>query len=188
MMSDLPWNSFSLVSCHGLSSSDTHKLPAMKKLFRVAMDMHIFKHENVDPVIIDPFARKCQWGTKRNDINSEFYPQYTTSVNDALEFMTELESNSAHIVILDPPFSNRQSDEEYNTGNLYTNPAYMRDIGLQAFRVLRPGGYVLKCGYNSNPPYKGFELKGIVLCQMGACRNDIIMTLYQKVQTVLDWV
>jgi len=104
---------------------------------------------------------------------------------DALEFMCTMATGEAHGVIIDPPFSNRQSDEEYNTGNLYTNPAYMADIGLQCFRVLKPGGYVLKCGYNSNPPYKGFDLIKIILCQFGASRNDIIMTLWQKNQSTL---
>ena len=184
-MSEIPYTQFNLISCIGLSSSNTHELPAMKKLFRQAMDKCVIIDKKIDPKIIDPFARQCQWGTLRNDINPEFFPQYTTHMMDALEFLTDIETNSSDIILFDPPFSNRQSNEEYNTGNLYTNPAYMVDLGLQCFRILKAGGYMIKCGYNSNRPYKGFELKSIILCQMGASRNDIIMTLWQKVQSSL---
>ena len=93
-MSEMPYTQFSLISCLGLESSNTHKLPAMKKLFRQAMDRCVIDDKIINPKIIDPFARQCQWGTLRNDINPEFYPQYTTHMMDALDFLTDIESNS----------------------------------------------------------------------------------------------
>lgn len=179
------YQNFSLVNCQGYSSSSTHNLKPMSDLYGYMMRKWISEKNVMTPEIIDPFARMCLWGTVRNDINPEFLQQFTTHNMDALDFMCTMPSGEAHGVIIDPPFSNRQSDEEYNTGNLYTNPAYMADIGLQCFRVLKPGGYVLKCGYNSNPPYKGFDLVKIKLCQFGASRNDVIMTLWQKNQSTL---
>jgi len=62
----------------------------------------------------------------------------------------------------------------------------MSDMGKQIFRILKPGGYVLKCGFNSNPPAKGFDLLKINLAQFGASRNDIIFSLWVKNQTVLN--
>ena len=172
-------------NCIGHNSSHTHNLKPMVKLYDYIMHKWIKEKRVPCPEIIDPFARMCLWGTKRNDINPEFNPQYTTHTMDALEFMCGLAPGQAHGVIIDPPFSDRQSNEEYNTGNLYTNPAYIRDLGLQVFRVLKLGGYVLKCGYNTNPPYKGFKLIHVKICQMGASKNDILMSLWQKTQRTL---
>jgi len=144
------------------------------------------KMMNKKHITIDPFSRSCLWGDKRNDINPKYLHEYTTHCMDALEFLKNENSTSIDIVILDPPFSDRQSDEEYGTNNLYANPKYMSDLGKEIFRVLKPGGMVLKCGFNSNPPAKGFDLLKINLAQFGASRNDIIFSLWVKNQTVLN--
>ena len=173
-----------LFRCLGHSSSDTHDLEPYDRLFAYAMQLWTNALGNIS--IIDPFARKCPWGTKRNDINPKFLHEYTTHCMDALEFVSSLPKQSAHIVLLDPPFSDRQSKEEYGTSNLYTNPKYMKDIGNEIFRILKTSGFVIKCGYNTNPPGRGFELVRIVICNFGASRNDILMSLWQKVQTTLN--
>jgi len=173
-----------IVSCVGQDSHHTHTLKPMSNLHRYVINKLILEQSIIDPQIIDPFARTCLWGTHRNDINPSF-GDYTTHCMDALEFMCSMATGEAHMVILDPPFSNRQSDEEYGTSNLYANPAYMRDIGLQCFRVLKPGGYVLKAGYNTNAPYKGFTLVAVRIANMGASRNDILFSLWVKTQSTL---
>ena len=172
-------------SCVGMDSHHTHTLPPFEKLYNYVMHKLILEENNPVPTVIDPFARTCQWGTIRNDINPTYLHQYTTHCMDALEFMCTMPTGEAQAVLLDPPFSNRQSDEEYGTNNLYANPAYMRDIGLQCFRVLQPGGYVIKAGYNTNPPYKGFELVAVRIANMGASRNDILFSLWVKAQSTL---
>lgn len=176
----------SIVKCLGHSSHHTHQLQPFENLYNFAMHKWIVEQKVPNPTVIDPFARMCLWGTKRNDLNPAFLHQYTTHCMDALEFMCNEPTGQAHIVLLDPPFSNRQSDEEYGTSNLYANPAYMSDIGLQCFRILRSGGYVVKCGYNTNPPYKGFQLVHVTICQMGASRNDILMSIWKKTQMTLN--
>ena len=174
-----------IANCVGIDSHNTHTMKPMEALYNHVMHKLILE-ENIDaPVVIDPFARMCPWGTKRNDMNPTFHHTYTTHCMDALEFMCSEATGDAHVVILDPPFSNRQSKEEYGTSNLYANPGYMSDIGLQCFRILKLGGYVIKCGYNTNPPYKGFELIHVKICQMGASRNDILMSLWKKNQNTL---
>lgn len=179
-------NKVSLSNCVGLGSHHTHTLKPFEALYNFAMHKWIVEKKVATPTVIDPFARMCLWGTKRNDINPTFLHEYTTHCMDALEFMCNEPPAQAHIVLLDPPFSNRQSEEEYGTSNLYANPGYMSDIGLQSFRILKPGGYVIKCGYNTNPPYKGFTLVHVKVCQMGASKNDILMSIWQKTQQTLN--
>lgn len=178
-------NKVDIHQCLGHSSHHTHQLQPLENMYNHVMHKLIIEQKIATPEVIDPFARMCLWGTKRNDINPEFLKQYTTHNKDALEFLCDLETSSSDLVILDPPFSNRQSGEEYGTSNLYTNPAYMVDLGLQCFRILKSKGYVIKCGYNTNPPYKGFKLIHVKIIQLGASRNDILISLWQKVQTGL---
>lgn len=171
-------------NCVGIKTSDTHNLQPYSKLFRVAMNNTISKNI-LNPNVIDPFARMCLWGTKRNDINPEFLGQYTTHCMDALEFLNSEATGQTDIVLLDPPFSDRQSQEEYGSSNLYANPKYMADLGKQIFRILKPNGYVIKCGFNSNAPAKGFSLLHLYVCNMGASRNDILISLWKKNQSTL---
>lgn len=173
-----------IFNCVGHASSDTHRLQPYEKMYSYARRAAGTQGWQLE--IVDPFARKCMWGNKRNDINPDFLYDYTTHCMDALDFMFALPRSSADIVLIDPPFSDRQSNEEYGTSNLYTNPRYIADLGEEAFRILKPAGYLVKCGYNTNPPAKGFELVKVAICQMGACRNDILISLWQKVQMSLN--
>lgn len=173
-----------IFNCIGLNSADTHNLHPFEKLYRDARNYFVGR-SILNPVILDPFSRKCSWGTKRNDLNPEFFPQYTTHCMDALEFLQKEATQDTHMVLLDPPFSDRQSSEEYGTNNLYANPKYMADLGKEIFRVLKPNGIVIKCGFNSNPPARGFEMISLHICQMGASRNDILISMWRKNQKTL---
>lgn len=175
-----------IINCIGHNSSETHQLKPFEKLYKYAMDNWIYSNNTVGNLeVVDPFARKCMWGTKRNDINPEFLFDYTTHCMDAKDFLANIQRESAHIVLMDPPFSNRQSNEEYGTSNLYTNPKYISKLGQECFRILIPNGFLIKCGYNSNKPSPGFELVRLAICNMGASRNDILISLWQKTQTTL---
>jgi hypothetical protein len=177
---------FSLYNCIGVNSANTHNLKPMAKMYDYCLDKLIFENKIKRPIVIDPFARMCLWGTKRNDINPQFLHEYTTHCMDALEFLNNEPRGKAHIVIMDPPFSNRQSEEEYGTNNLYTNPKYISDLGKECFRILCSGGYLIKCGFNTNPPSKGFTLIHVKICNMGGSRNDILISLWKKSQTTLS--
>ncbi len=102
---------YSIENCIGFSSKDTHLLNPYKKLYNYAMRKWVIENDIATPIVLDPFSRRCLWGTHRNDINPLFFQEnMTTHCLDALEFMTEIETNSAHIVLFDPTFSERQSD------------------------------------------------------------------------------
>jgi len=177
---------FKIFNCMGRSSHATHLLEPYEKLYSYAYNQWIdFNNPMGNIQIVDLFARQCQWGTIRNDMNPQLYPAYTTHCMDALEFIQGLQRDTAHIVLFDPPFSDRQSNEEYGTPNLYTDPKYIKDLGIEMFRILKPGGYLVKCGYNTNAPARGFDLIKVHIANFGASRNDILFSIWKKTQHTL---
>jgi hypothetical protein len=135
-------------------------------------------------VIIDPFARNCYWGTITNDIDPNTNAQYHM---DALLFLESLESRSADFVLFDPPFSSNQA-ERYEAGhvNVYTDPRYVSNCFKEIVRILKPGGRVLKLGYNSTRHHRSLKLLKGWLVNFGGSRNDVLMTLWKNEQTTLE--
>ena len=176
---------FKIFNCHMQPSSETHHLEPMNRLYGFAHNQLIVENKFKEISVIDPFARRCLWGTKRNDLNPKFLGEYTTHCMDALDFLNSVATGEAHMAILDPPFSGRQCEEEYGSPDLYRNPKYMVDLGKEIFRILKPGGYVLKCGYNSNRPFKGFTLVKLYIANYPPTKNDILFSLWKKNQTTL---
>ena len=158
---------------------DTHK----SKYYRGAF-LEIYREikENVG-IIIDPFARNCQWGDLTNDINPE-----TSAMNnlDALEFLETIPTNSGKLILFDPPFSDRQSNEKYGTSNLYSSDSNkISRIQNEFARILRAGGYVIKLGYNSTR-IKGLKLIEIRIVNFGGSRNDVILSIHKKLNHNLE--
>jgi len=177
---------FERVSESSSATKDTHTHRAYKKAYQYVMDRLIQSH-NYNPFSLDLFARKCPWATIRVDINPEFKAAgYTNKISDALEYAKKQEVAIFDLILFDPPFSDRQSKDKYGTSNLYTNPSYISDLGTECYRILEPGGYIIKCGYNSNSPDPNLVLvKGFISHYYG-CRNDVIVTVWQKQNGVLQ--
>lgn len=141
-------------------------------------------HYGPDCVVVDPFARNCVWGTITNDLNPDTRADHHL---DALDFMRGLDTESAEIVLFDPPFSPNQA-EAYGEGmsNIYTQGAYMSDLMREIERVLRGGGRMLKLGYNSTKHRPTFVLERVTLVNFGGNRNDVIVTQWMKSMSRLD--
>jgi len=134
---------------------------------------------------IDPFARNCSWGTITNDIDPSFDTHYNL---DVIEFFDCLGSGIAKLILFDPPFSQRQCDEKYQHAdvNLYTTNKVSKALA-ECYRVLKPGGILVKLGYNSNMPNShNWELLEVILAHVGGNSNDIIVTIWRKGQYRLD--
>lgn len=174
-----------IFDCVGLHSKDTHKLIPFSKMFRTAMDYQRIQLGNFTPTVIDPFARTCLWGTRRNDINPEYLHEYTTHCMDAIEFLNSEATSQTDVLLFDPPFSDRQAKEEYGTSNLYSDPNYIKRLYSECFRVLKDGGLMIKCGYDSNRPHDGMTMKGLYILNMGFPRYDIMISLWVKEQKTL---
>lgn len=98
---------------------------------------------NGNAVIIDPFARKSQFGTLTNDIN----PEYSTDYHmDALDFMREQPDEIADLVLYDPPYSITQAAQLYKSYGKeklevnVSNMAYWARLKDEIARVLKRGG------------------------------------------------
>ena len=179
-------NLFERVSESSSANKDTHTHRAYKKAYSWVMDKLVLAG-NFDPFSLDLFARMCPWADIRVDINPEFKQKgYTNKCDDALDYAKTQENGLFDIILCDPPFSDRQAKDKYGTSNLYTNPAYISELGKECFRILEPGGYLVKCGYNSNAPEPNLVLvKGYISHYYG-CRNDVIVTIWQKQDGILQ--
>ena len=132
-------------------------------------------------VIVDPFANNCQYGTITNDLNPEFE---TTHHMDALEFLKSLQSESADLILFDPPYSITQASQlykEFGKEKLEVNVANMKYWSLckdNVARVLKKGGVCLCFGWNTNGIGKnrGFEMTDILIVSHGGSKNDTLCT------------
>ena len=136
-------------------------------------------------VIVDPFANNCKYGTITNDLN----PEYDTTYHmDALEFLKSLESNSADLVLYDPPYSITQAAQlyrDYGKDKLEVSVANMRYWKLikdNIARILKANGRVMCFGWNTNGLGKGrgFEMTDILIVSHGGSKNDTLCTLEYK--------
>lgn len=138
-------------------------------------------------MIIDPFANECTYGTIRNDLNPQFDTDYHM---DALEFLKQIETNSADLVLYDPPYSISQAAEMYNSYGReklelnVANMKYWANIKNEIARILKVGGgRVISCGWNTNGLGKerGFSMTDILIVSHGGSKNDTLVTLEYKV-------
>lgn len=137
-------------------------------------------------VIVDPFANECKYGTITNDLNPEFNTHFHL---DALEFLRSLDDECADLVLYDPPYSISQATEMYKSYGKeklkinVANMKYWAECKNQIARILKIGGRVICCGWNTNGIGKGrgFEMTEILICSHGGSKNDTLVTLEYKV-------
>lgn len=169
----------------GKTTSETHQIKAIRGLWNTYAgrardnDNAFGPHQHF---CVDPFARNCSWGGKwTNDLD------VTTAAHhhmDALEFILKLnnERRTFKIGILDPPFSPRQGQEVYGTPNLYaSDSSRLRRIEKAISRLIVPGGYLIKAGYNSNAPARGLDLVELRILCFGGVINDWLISIWRNV-------
>jgi tRNA1(Val) A37 N6-methylase TrmN6 len=143
-------------------------------------------------VIIDPFSNRIHgFATYYNDIN----PDYKVGFNlDAMDFIKKYPDESVDGVLFDPPYSLRQLKECYHgigkALTSYDTTSYFHDIKDEIFRVLKPGGFVISFGWNSNGMSKKsrFTKKELMLIHHGGVHNDTIVLHEIKTQSRLRGV
>jgi len=106
---------------------------------------------------------------------------------DALEYLKSIPTNSIWFMLYDPPYSQRQLFEMYkNLGkDLQSNAAYFKQLDNEIDRVMKPGGKVIRFGWNSKRISPKFDTDRILLVSHGAAHNDTICTVQIKSQTTL---
>ena len=146
----------------------------------------IHRYLKEDLLVIDPFANANKLATVTNDLD----PQYDTDYHlDALDFLKQLKANSVDLVLYDPPYSPRQVSESYKLLDMSVNMAttqssYWSKQKRQIARIVKVGGYVISCAWNSGGIGKkyGFEIQEILLVAHGGWHNDAIVTVERKVK------
>ena len=137
-------------------------------------------------IIIDPFANSNKFATITNDLD----PQYDTTYHmDALDFLKMLDTESVDTVLWDPPFSPRQITDCYKklgkSVNWETTQAsYWSKQKEEISRIVKKGGYVITCGWNSGGVGKkyGFEIQEILMVAHGGWHNDTIVVVDKKIK------
>lgn len=141
---------------------------------------HAWAMPNKRTFTIEPINQLIKEETKGRVFDPFPYPFQ----RDALEAMKQVESESVDTGYYDPPYSLRQLKEVYEGNGLaFTQEmtqSYWRDIEKEWSRIIKPGGKVIKCGWNSGRIYKGFEITRILLVAHGGHHNDTIVTVQQK--------
>lgn len=160
---------------------DTHKSKYYQRIFNKYR-----KFLRGDSLIIDPFAKDCEWADITNDINPNTKAKHNL---DALEFLKNIESNIAGLILFDPPFSDIQNERKYGSSNLYASDSNKISLIQNEFsRILKPGGYVIKLGYNSTK-IKNLEIIETMIINFGGSRNDVIVTVQKKCdQNLQRWL
>ena len=159
-----------------MPNSKTFKIKPIKEF--------VEKYIDGASVIIDPFANDCKYGTITNDLNPEYDTDYHM---DALDFLKKIKTESADVVLYDPPYSLRQVVECYKGfGKTVTQETTQSSWRARHFdeikRILKPDGVALCFGWNSNGIGKtrGFEMIDVLLVPHGGSKNDTICTAERK--------
>jgi hypothetical protein len=157
-----------------MPSGDTFSIKPIKELFE--------RYRIMGGVIVDPFAKDSKLGTIRNDLNPNCDTEYHM---DALEFLKMLPSDSADMVIFDPPYSIKQCVELYKgygkkkLETAITNIKYWSLCKENVARILKNGGISIFCGWNTNAIGKcnGAIQEEILLVSHGGMHNDTLVTV-----------
>tara|TARA_Y100001951_G_C11240401_1_gene240130 strand:- start:298 stop:813 length:516 start_codon:yes stop_codon:yes gene_type:complete len=137
-------------------------------------------------ISIDPFANTNRIAKICNDIDPECGTEYCM---DALDFLKMMGSGEADLLLFDPPYSVRQVSESYRkvgrTVNMETTQAtFWSNLKKEIQRVVKVGGVVISCGWNSGGIGKtlGFQITEILLVPHGGPHNDTIITVERNIQ------
>ena len=140
---------------------------------------------------IDPFAGMNSPAQFTNDHNPKMK---ATHHMEAEEFCKWIEGEFEG-VLFDPPYSYRQVSEHYKvvgkkaTQEDTSTRFYNRAMNPIAKKI-KPGGYAISFGWNSNGfgKNRGFKIIEILLVAHSGHHNDTIVTVEKKIQTNLKYV
>lgn len=108
---------------------------------------------------------------------------------DAIEYLKSIPTESVYKVRFDPPYSQRQLREMYDSigESLDMNNGYWAKCKSEIARILKPNGKCISFGWNSAGIglKHGFEITRIRLIPHGSQHNDTIVTVEVKRQARL---
>lgn len=138
---------------------------------------------------IDPYAGYNSPAEGRNDLDPKAKAEYHL---DALEFAKAMKDVANMYgkfdgILYDPPYSFRQISEHYKALGLKatqkdTSMAFYEKAKSAFCELIKPGGYAISFGWNSNGfgKARGFEIVEIMLVAHGGSKNDTIVVVERK--------
>ena len=107
---------------------------------------------------------------------------------DCLEYLKRYNSESADVVLFDPPYSPRQLKECYDNQGMVlhdTKSSVWANWKDEIAKKIKLGGICLSFGWSSQGLGKcrGFEIIEILLVAHGGNHNDTIITVERKVNS-----
>lgn len=136
-------------------------------------------------VIIDPFANESKIGTITNDLN----PEYDTDFHmDALLFLKAQKSQTADVVLFDPPYNASQASicyKKYGKEKLdvnVSNALYWSNCRKEVSRCLKRGGFYISFGWNTVGIGKKNQMRIVEILDVchGGCHYDTLVTVEIK--------
>tara|TARA_Y100000310_G_C20103995_1_gene544073 strand:+ start:24 stop:521 length:498 start_codon:yes stop_codon:yes gene_type:complete len=104
---------------------------------------------------------------------------------DVLEKLKVVKSESIDVLLFDPPYNEQMYKEHYeNKGSSIYNSVYAKKLKYEVSRVVKPGGIIIKFGWNSTRINSNFEITEIYLISHGGynlASHDTICRVQKKV-------
>lgn len=165
-----------------MPSHETFKMKPLRELLFEEIGPGWERHN--EEVGLDPFARRRHgFATIYNDLNPECEVDYHLG---ALEFLKLWNDESVDWVLYDPPYSLRQLKECYDgighAMSQHESQKFFSDIKREIVRVLKSGGTVITCGWNSGGVgHKAqFTRSRYLSLYHGGIHNQTIVTVDRK--------
>ena len=107
---------------------------------------------------------------------------------DCLKYLSRYKSESAEVVLFDPPYSPRQLKECYDNQGMVlhdTKSSVWANWKDEIAKKIKIGGICLSFGWSTNGLGKcrGFEIIEVLLVAHGGNHNDTIVTVEKKMKT-----
>ncbi len=161
-----------------MPNKDTFSIKPIKELIGKYIEKENY---NLDPFVRNsPFKHLCVSNDLDKSINADYHM-------DALDFLKAQVSDTANLILFDPPYSPRQVSECYKkldmTVNMQTTQSsFWSNMKNEIGRLVKEDGIVMTFGWNSGGIgiKNGFEIVEILLVAHGGWHNDTIVTVEKK--------
>jgi hypothetical protein len=131
---------------------------------------------------VDPFARDAKVGSVTNDLNPATSADYHMEAIDFLDWLYR-RGEWFDGGLYDPPYSERQVREMYSGYGMHVFArGYHRRCRDALDRIIKPGGMVITCGWDSGGMglVRDYRLIDGLLVAHGGHRHDTLVVVERK--------
>ena len=104
---------------------------------------------------------------------------------DVLEKLKDTKTETIDVLLFDPPYNNKMYKEHYeDKGSSIYRPVYAKKLKYEINRVVKPGGIIMKFGWNATRMNNNFEITEIYLISHGGynlAAPDTICSVQKKI-------